>query len=141
MENLVLFIVVFSILFLIFAVAYYIVSSLALWNLAKLNNKPRWMAWTPIMNNWLLIDLNDGYGIVAIISIFSSIIGLKFELIGEIISFIISVYILIYFYKLVVKYNASKICFWIGTIILPFQFVCWIQILRNTNKILEERLV
>lgn len=129
--------------------ACYIVNGWSLYNVAKERGENKVFAWIPILNIYLLYKVANGnlkvlflwFAVLfPFINLFleESILLAILMLVYCIAIFILCIYDIILRYRLVVRYGASKVCYFIGLVFFPCTIASIIQIGLGAKRAMND---
>lgn len=158
MEFLFTFLMLFYMLVIPLAIVTYVFTGLALYKAAKLENyNKRWLAWIPVINNYLLFKLgnkNPNYMWLSIINMpiifmlnlllnndanFNLTLNMLLLLIMLGISIFIVVITIQAYLNIANKYDISVVWFILGIFISPFSLVAYIIWFYKLRKLEKEK--
>lgn len=113
----------------------YISMGLMLYNAAKEKGRnDEILAWIPIANNYLLIELGGGNPLMLLL-----LIGSIIPIIGSLCLLGLSIYLFIMTYKVLTMYNVNPVLVIISFFITPLIIVCYFIAYKNAKARLNQR--
>lgn len=126
-----MFFALFFISAMVIGVALYISRSVALYNVAKVENfEYPWFAFIPILSIYLLLKITDQKGELMFL-----LLACIIPFIGEIIYFGFMIYLLVLEFRVFEKYKVEPVWFIVGIFFFPVLFFAYYKLYQNAKAL------